>query len=187
MRDIHSRDFVVPETRMFDEENNKFIYVPRTVLTLRHSLVSISEWEMKYKIPYMLTGRKWSEEETLYYMKCMTVGDIPDDNVYRAIPYNVQLEIREYINDPLTAARIKEMAGARKNNQDVTSDLIYAWMVMLQMPAQPYETWHLERLITLIKTVSAEQAPKKKMTTQEVYDRYMEINERNRAKFNSKG
>lgn len=187
MRDIHSREFKIPGTKLYNEETNKFITTPETTLTLRHSLISISEWEMKYGVPYMKRNREWTEEQTLYYLKCMTVGDIPGDEVYLAIPRIIQADIQAYVNADMTATVVEDISNSRKNNnQEVTSELIYAWMILLQIPPIPFETWHLNRLLTLIKTVNAEQAPKKKKSEREILNAYADINERNKAKFASK-
>ena len=188
MRDIHSREFKIPETKLFNEETNRIIHVPETTLVFRHSLISVSEWEMKYGIPYMRTGREWTADEMLYYMKCMTVGDIPDDNVYKAMPLSVQQSVQEYMNAELTATTIREIFDTRKNqNQEVTSELIYAWMVLLQIPPIPFENWQFNKLLTLIRVVNAEQAPKKKMSPEETLRRYEDINERNARKFGFTG
>lgn len=39
---------IVPKSEFFNEVTNEFIDVPETVLTLEHSLISISKWESKY-------------------------------------------------------------------------------------------------------------------------------------------
>ena len=44
----------IPTRELFDEKELRFFYSPRTVLKLEHSLISLSEWESKWKRPYLV-------------------------------------------------------------------------------------------------------------------------------------
>ena len=63
----------VPARELFDEKELRFYYTPRTVLKLEHSLISLSEWESKWKKPYLVqpvlteeANRKTMEQERDY-------------------------------------------------------------------------------------------------------------------------
>ena len=74
----------IPETEFFDEEKSEFITIPKQTLRLEHSLISISKWESKYCKPFITDDPK-TVEETLYYIKCMTINPHVDPNVYMCI------------------------------------------------------------------------------------------------------
>ena len=62
----------------------------------------------------------------------------------------------------------------------ITSELIYYWMVTLNIPSQ-YEKWHLNRLLTLIDVCNAKNGKPEKMSRLETADEYRSINARRRA------
>ena len=59
-------------------------------------------------------------------------------------------------------------------------------MISLGIPFE-CQKWHLNRLITLIRVVSEENAPKKKMSDREILTQQAELNAKRRAELNSKG
>ena len=62
----------IPEVELWDEKNQRFINVRQQTLSLEHSLVSISKWESKWCKPF-LTKQEKTLEETIDYIKCMTL------------------------------------------------------------------------------------------------------------------
>lgn len=177
----------VPAGELFNEQTGEFIYTKDTYLILEHSLISLSKWESKWRKPFLVKDKK-TYEETLSYIKCMTLNNV-DDNVYLVLPDNVIREINEYVETDQTATWFSEetsLNGKSKSKETVTSELIYYWMVALQIPPS-FEKWHLSRLITLIKICNIKNAPKKKTSKRELINRYKNINEQRRAMFNSKG
>lgn len=178
----------VPEQELFNEATEEFLKVPETKLVMEHSLVSLRNWEVRWKIPFLHTEK--NQEQLLDYLKDMTIGDeVVDDLVYIAIPPSEMKRIANYIKDSQTAMTISESAfrGQKRSNEMVTAETIYWWMISLGIPSE-YETWHLERLLALIKFISIKNDPnKKKMSQQDVIRRNAEINARNRAKYHSTG
>ena len=77
---------VIPETEEFDPKTNSFYTRKREVLTLEHSLVSLAKWESKWKKPF-LNDKDKTPEETLDYIRCMTVTPNVDPSVYYRLPY----------------------------------------------------------------------------------------------------
>ena len=77
---------VVPARELYNEDTNEFINIPQTTLKLEHSLVSISKWEAKYKKPFISkTKDTKTREETIDYVRFMTLTQNGDPNVYYAL------------------------------------------------------------------------------------------------------
>lgn len=176
----------IPETELFDEARQEFIYVDRPVtLTLEHSLVSISKWESKWKKPYISNEEK-TVEEVIDYIRCMTITQNVDPNVYYALTEQNFREIEEYIQDPHTATTIKEPGRPTKNGEGVTSELVYYWMCAYQIPFEA-QKWHFNRLMTLIRIAGIKNNPDRKMSRKDAFMQQRELNAMRRAKAKSKG
>lgn len=176
----------IPETELFDEARQEFIYVDKPVtLTLEHSLVSISKWESKWKKPYLGDDEK-SVEEVIDYIRCMTITQNVDPKVYYALTEENFREIEEYIKDPHTATTIKEHSRPTKNGEGVTSELVYYWMCAYQIPFEA-QKWHFNRLMTLIRIAGIKNNPDKKMSRKDAFIQQRELNAMRRAKSKSKG
>ena len=177
---------LIPGTETYDEVRNEFFTTAPTVLELEHSLVSLSKWEAKWHKAFLSKNEK-TREETLDYVRCMTLTKKVDPKVYYAITPIQMNEIMEYINDPMSATYLYENPnGPMGPKETITSELIYYWMVALQIPFE-CQKWHLNRLITLIKVCNIKNDPKKKMSINDIMARNRELNAQRRAKLNSKG
>lgn len=174
----------VPEGELYDASKNEFIYLKATTLVLEHSLVSISKWESKWKKSYLNTSDK-TLEENLDYIRCMTITKNVNPLIYKNLPKDVTNRITEYINDPMTATTFMDDRQSGRQGV-VTSEVIYSWMVTLNIPFE-CQRWHLNRLLTLIKVCSKNATPPKKMSNAEKLARYSEINAMRRKAMNSKG
>ena len=72
----------IPATEAWDENKEEFVQTSHEqVLQLEHSLVSISKWEAKWCKPF-LTKEDKTYEETLDYIKCMTITQNVKDETY---------------------------------------------------------------------------------------------------------
>lgn len=175
----------VPGAQLWDEEKNEFITTEPTTVCLEHSLVSISKWESIYKKPY-LVKQKYTLKESADYIKCMCLTDISDDVIYAIINNNeLMTQINNYMEDSHTATTINDSKKGR-NSEKVTSELIYYWMVANEIPFS-CETWHIERLLTLIRVCNVKNQPDKKMSNNEIYARNKSLNAARRAKHHSRG
>lgn len=174
---------VVPE--QYDEVNNLFIDPVYKVLKLEHSLVSISKWESKWHKSFLHTPNK-TDEEVLDYIKCMTLSQNLDQDIYKHLTYENIRDINKYINDPMTATIIPEDKSVKRNREIVTSELIYYWMIAYNIPVE-FEKWHIERLMTLIRVCSIKNEPPKKKSKSEIMRRNAALNEARRKQLNSKG
>ena len=175
----------VPAGEFFDEERGEFVNTKATTLTLEHSLVSLSKWESKWCKPF-LSKQDRSIEEIMDYIKCMTLTQNVDPNVYLAISYDNLEKIKRYINDPHTATTITERPGAPKSHEIITSELIYYWMISLSIPFE-CQKWHLNRLLMLIKVCNIKNGPQQKMGTRQLLSRNAALNATRRKQLHSKG
>ncbi len=182
-------EVLIPQNNnLYDETNEEFIFIPETRLVLEHSLISISKWESKYHKPYLKDDKNY--EETIDYIKCMTINKV-DDIVYYGINNDIIKQILDYIQDSMTATWFSKQKNGKPNNRIITSELIYYWMISLQIPFE-CEKWHLNRLLTLIRVCNEEQeaAQKKgsnKKLSKSALSSRAALNAARRSKYNSKG
>ena len=144
---------VVPESEMYDSAKNEFITIKSQQLVLEHSLISISKWEEKWKKPF-LTQKQMTREQTVDYIRCMTVNKVDDTSVYLGIQKDQMEQSKEYIEDPATATSMKEKKSSKKSGKRdkriPTSEELYARMAVLNIPFECAK-WRLNRLLALIK------------------------------------
>lgn len=176
----------VPASQDWDEEHEIFVTRKEQTLRLEHSLLSLSKWESKWCKPFLSTTNL-TDEETLDYIRCMTLTqNVPPDVYTRLNSKHIQ-EISDYINAPMTATTFSErQERGRINREIVTAEIIYYWMIALQIPSD-YEKWHLNRLLTLIRVCNIKNTPPKKMSKGEIMRRNAAINAARRKKYNSNG
>ena len=180
---------VVKAGELFDQRTQTFITLDKDqTLTLEHSLVSISKWEAKYHKPFIPANENEQKtlEELKYYVKCMTLTQNVNPNVYDALTNENYKQITEYIADKHTATFFsdeKQEGGGPPSfrKKIVTSELIYYWMIALEIDIK-CEKWHLNRLLTLIKIcqkkneAQASKNNKKKGFDRNLAQKYAAIN-----------
>lgn len=175
----------VPGIEFWDEENEEFTSGPETIISLEHSLISISKWESKWHRPFL--GKQQPKgEELIDYIKCMTITPNVKDDVYKRLTRDNIDDILNYINDPMTATTIHERDGGRRSFEIVTSELIYYWMVALQIPFE-CQKWHINRLMILIRVCSIKNQPDKKMSKRSTMQQNAALNAARRKKLHSRG
>lgn len=176
----------IPAVEKYDEVNNLFINTKEQHLQLEHSLVSISKWESKWCKPF-LSKDTMTREETIDYIKCMTLTQNVDSEVYNNITNPIIKEINAYINAPMTATWFSEdNKKGLPSRETITNEIIYYWMITLQIPVE-FQKWHLNRLLTLIKVCNIKNTPAKKLSRKELLSRNRALNEARRRAANSKG
>lgn len=168
---------------LWDERNQQFLSIKETTIQLEHSLLSISKWESKWNKSFINTKDK-TEDELIDYIKCMTITKNVDPNIYVCLTAENIQEIVNYINAPMTATTIRDTG--KSNHEIVTSELIYYWMISLNIPVE-FEKWHLNRLITLIRVCSIKNQPAKKMSRGEIMQRNAALNAARKKRWNTKG
>ena len=182
---------VIPATKqaeLWDEKKQEFITIPpkkEVTLCLEHSLISLSKWESKWCKPF-LTREDKNYEETIDYIKCMTLTKGVDDEVYtRLTRANIEA-INKYIEAPMTATYFSKDNNRKGNNEIITNELIYYWMIALNIPVE-FEKWHLNRLLTLIRVCNIKNQPAKKMSKREIMSRNAALNAARRKQLNTSG
>lgn len=175
----------IPAAEMWDERRQEFVHQKGWTLQLEHSLVSISKWESKWNKPF-LTKQEKTYEETIDYIKCMTLTQNVSQEAYKYLTNGNIQEINEYIGAPMSASTVPNDKSSAVNREQVTSELIYYWMIALGIPFE-CQKWHLNRLLMLIRICNFKNQPPKKRSKREIYSRHAAINAANRQRFHSKG
>lgn len=170
----------------WDEENEVFVEPKYQTLQLEHSLVSLSKWESRWCKPFFSQDKR-TDEETNDYIRCMTITQNVNPDVYTKITDENVKEVIEYINAPMTATWFNEQKGGKGGkSEQITSELIYYWMIALNIPFD-CQKWHLNRLLTLIRVCNVKNEPAKKMGRKEQFAQQRALNAARRKKYNTKG
>ena len=176
----------IPTTEQWDEQQQMFVYTKEQTLQLEHSLVSLSKWESKWNKAF-LSNQEKTYEETIDYVRCMTLTQNVNPDVYRCLSRENIEQINNYIDSKMTATYFSDDKSIGKRNSEiVTSEIIYYWMIALNIPFE-CQKWHLNRLLTLIKVCNIKNQPPKKMGRRDVMRNNSAINAARRKRFNSKG
>lgn len=176
----------IPASEQWDEVNQEFIYVTKEqTLHLEHSLVSLSKWESKWCKPFIDTKNK-TLEETIDYIRCMTLDKNVDPNIYFLLTEKNMEEINAYISAPMTATWFSDRGAGPPNREVVTAELIYFSMVNYGIPFE-CQKWHLNRLLTLIRVCNIKNEPPKKMGKREIMTRNAALNAARKQKLSTKG
>lgn len=170
----------------WDEENEVFVEPKKQALQLEHSLISLSKWESKWCKPFLSKGAK-TDEEILDYIKFMTISSNVNPEVYNHLTLDNVRAINAYIDAPMTATTFSDDKTSKHSREIVTAELIYYWMIALQIPFDPCQKWHLNRLLTLIKVCNIKNSPPKKMSKRDTMRRNAALNAARRKQLNSKG
>lgn len=176
----------IENKEFFDGNTRRFIDIPAMKLDFEHSLVSLSKWEELWEIPF-LNGDDKTDEQVISYVKCMLLTENVPDEALVALTAEQYKEINNYISAKRTATTFSNQGPQKNNGEFVTSELIYYWMVALQIPFCPSESWHLNKLLTLIKVVNLKNSPPKKMSRAEITSRQRQLNAARRAKYGTTG
>lgn len=175
----------IPTAEFWDAGKQEFVYQKEQILQLEHSLISLSKWESKWKKPFLGKEDK-TTEETLDYVRCMTVTKNVDPEVYSRLTNKNIDQINAYINDPMTATTFTKREKRRFNREVITSEFIYYWMISYNIPSE-YQKWHLNRLLTLIQVCTVKNEKPKKRSQREIMAENASINAARRKQFGTKG
>lgn len=147
------------------DDNNNIVKIPGATLQLEHSLISLQKWEAIWQQPWLDNKNQKTREQTISYIKCMTINKNVSDEVYNKIPDYEINRVNAYINNPMTASKIDENLGQsnlkqlqHKNTHDsfISAELIYYWMIAFHIPFE-CRKWHLNQLLTLIRVCAAKK------------------------------
>ena len=161
-------------------------------LKFEHSLVSLSDWEADFEKPFYSPKKEdeMDNDEMLSYFEYMLVSPKKKIHLVRLLDEDQRLQLAHYINKSRTATTVREIQQKKGPSENVTSELIYYWLVAFKIPFKPTDEWHLNRLLMLVKVCGAKNAPPQKQTRQGTANRIQamrELNEQRRRERGTKG
>lgn len=176
----------VPSVELFDEKKNEFVPVIKEQdLQLEHSLISLSRWESKWCKPFLSKTQK-TKEETIDYIKCMTLTQNVNPKVYDNLTVENYKEINNYIEAKMTAINFREDKSGRGLGEQITAELIYYWMFELKIPIE-CQKWHLARLFNQIRFCNLKNQPVKKRKQRDIMSRNAALNNARKQQWNTSG
>ena len=178
----------IKSVELYDDSSKEFYNTEEVSLQLEHSLVSLSKWESKWEKPFLGDGDK-TTEQTIDYVRCMTISEDISPEVYNYLTDVNIKEISSYIDAKMTATWFNDNDSKGRGpvrKEVITAEIIYYWMISLTIPFE-CQYWHLNRLLTLIKVCNQKNAPEKKMSRQDLVARNRALNEARKANLNTTG
>lgn len=190
-------EIIIKDKEVWNEKLEEFQQIKGQTLCLEHSLVSLSKWEAKYKKPFLSANK--STEEILDYIRFMTITQNVNPIIYKTFSKEELETINNYIADPMTATKFYEnnvrsqssAASQKRQNEKITSELVYYWMISFQIPFE-CQKWHLNRLLTLIRICSIKDRQQNggkgsKMSRRDILSQNAALNAARRQKMHSAG
>ena len=172
----------IDDVELYDHETNEFINLKGGTFSFKHTLRAINLWESDYKKPFMTSNLTQKELKMYYVYMCLDYGITTSH-----ITQSVYETLTEYIKDSRTATVISRSGGTGVSNvKSITSELIYSMMVAAGVPFEA-EDWNVNRLLTLLEVISIQNAPKEKMSRDDIYRQNRELNERRKKQYKTKG
>lgn len=164
---------------LYDVTTNTFLPpIKGGVYQFEHSLRSLTEWEEKYKVPFLHTTM--TPEQSIDYacMMC-TTGIDP-----LLISNEVLSVIIGYLSYEPTATTIND-AGDSGQRRIITAEVIYAWMANANVPFE-CDTWNLKKLLVLLRVISSQNSTPKKQSYEDRIAMQARLNEERKAKLGIK-
>lgn len=170
---------------IWDEKRQEFFSIKEQTLQLEHSLISVSKWESKWHKSFF-TKQDKTIEETTDYIKCMCLNSNVKPEVFSSLSKENYIEIKRYIEDPMTATVVPRMQHGIGGEKTITSELIYYWMITCGIPFE-CEKWHIARLLKLIEVCNFKNSPPKKMSQGDIMRHNKALNDARKAQMHTRG
>lgn len=175
----------IKEDEIYQAHLNKFVTIPSCTITLEHSLISLAKWESKWHVPYLSKVPKTVEQEK-DYIRSMVIGNIPNPYIFDVLSVNNILEIRDYMDNPMTATTFTKTSKSNTKKEIITAEVIYSRMFANNISIE-CQKWHLNRLFALIHACDLTNNPRQKMSKRETAIWNAEQNAARRARYNTRG
>lgn len=176
----------IPARELWDDNEQIFVNTKEQTLSLEHSLVSISKWESKWHKPFVNKQNK-TREETIDYIRCMTITQNVNEDIYSFLTIENIKEVNDYIDDPMTATWFSESKKPKTSNREqITSELIYYWMTAFNIPFE-CQRWHLNRLLVLIRICNLKNKNPKKQNKRDILSNNAALNAARRKELGTSG
>lgn len=167
----------------FDVGTNEFTYETGGIVRFEYSLKAVYEWEGKWKKPFLKGELTYAEMIDFY--KSMAL----DDFDIKFINDEVVKIISDYILHTNTATKFSDIQSTNTvnaKNKIHTSEEIYAMMFSASIPLE-FENRNLNRLLTILRVISVNNNPPKKMTKEEILKQNANLNSQRKSQMNTKG
>jgi hypothetical protein len=116
----------------------------------------------------------------------MVLTPNPPEDFLQSLSKENMEEINRYIDRKMTATWFSDQPGEPKSREVITAELVYYWMTVFNIPFA-CETWHINRLFTLIRICNVKQAKPQKMSRGETARRNRELNAQRRSQLGTRG
>lgn len=177
----------VPEQEYFDDSTNTFFTVKEQTVRLKHSLVSISKWEAKYKKQFLDRIHQKTNAEMLDYIRFMTITQNVDPFFYKVLTYKQMKMVQDYIAENMSGTTIRETEAKAPSLKPISAEEIYFWMTEYNIPPE-YAKWHLSKLLMLIRVCAIKKTPPKKgKKNSGGQNNYRSLNNARRKKHHTRG
>lgn len=176
----------VPLKEGMNESDNTFVTLVGYELELEHSLFSLSIWEAREEVAFLGKQEK-TQEQVLRYIRDMTrTPDVPE-HIYDKLSSQNLDDINAYINANMTATTFRDIERERPSREVVTAEIIYYWMVTMQIDFQ-CQHWHLNRLLTLVRVINEKnKTTKPKKFNRSAAAQRAELNRQRRSQHGTTG
>lgn len=168
----------------YNSSTNEFSYEEGGIVRFEYTLRNLYDWEGRWEKPF-LNGKLTHEEATDFYL-LMALDPIDP----KFLTTEIRDRLTEYISHTPTATTFSSTKRQNRSKQATpkvhTSEELYALMIQAGVPLE-FENRNLNRLMDILKIISINNSPPKKMDKHEIYRQNQEINARRKAKINSKG
>lgn len=170
----------------YNSVNNEFIYEQGGVVRFEYSLKVLYDWEGVWKKPFLKDRNNLTNEEVMDFYLRMALDPIDE----KFMTKEVLETLADYVRDPQTATvfsdNVNGQNGNKASSKTYTSEELYAMMISSNVPLD-FENRNLNRLITILRIVSNNNSPPKKMSKNDIYKQNATLNAERKAKLKSKG
>lgn len=178
---------LIPDQDFWDPIKEKFISVKGAHVELEHSLYSVSKWESKWHVPFHDERKQKTLEQNIDYVRCMCVTPDINPTVFNYLTEQNVKDISDYIGDSATATWFNDSARKKTAKREIiTAEIIYYWMTIYNIP-ESYQTWHLNKLMTLLRVCAEKNNTDSKKSTGNLAAQRRALNAARKKKYHTRG